>query len=297
MIADEGTADIGLNVDADNVTQREVQPEWDLRQSVSSHNSHDDHREHATSGAVSREGSLIPEPSGAANPLVGMPSYLVIEGHLRHLGHSSTWSFTQKVLQMVESSPYVSGLTGRTTMAVEANTYSLAPELPFIVTQDDMSELPPLNLALYYVHSVKFRTGTLFHLFDEDMFTKNLRLFYKKPLPFAQTKPLWLVHFLVVMALGKALVTKSSLSATPGDSVPGSRLFARAIRLLPDVTFIAMEPVESSETLCAVALYLQAIDHRNAAYLTVKEPCPQPMSSTDTLYRLAKLYVCRKVMV
>lgn len=215
------------------------------------------------------DGSPTPDHTSVVNPLVGeQPTYLAISGRLRYLGHSSNWSFTQQVLETVHQSHFAQQLP-RDVMYVEGDAYKLPYETLFAFTESDISGLPSLDLSLYYVQSVKFRTNPLFYLFDEQDFITSVRHFYKNPLVYAQTKPLWFIHYLVIMALGKAIVTKSCVETADGAVIPGSQLFFRALRLLPDLTYICKAPIVATEMLCAVALYLQSIDHRCAAHLYV----------------------------
>jgi hypothetical protein len=207
-----------------------------------------------------------PDYTAVSNPLVAdHATYISISGRLRYLGHSSNWSFTQQVLEMVHQSPLAKHLP-RNAMYVEGDAYKLPFDQPFALTQSDISGLPSLDLSLYYVHSVKFRTNPLFYLFDEEEFVASLRQFYKAPLAYAQEKPLWFIHYLVIMSFGKALLTKIQTGESHDAASVGSNLLIRALRLLPDITYLCSEPIEATEILCAISLFLQCIDHRCAAH-------------------------------
>jgi hypothetical protein len=220
----------------------------------------------------SMDESATPDHTSVSNPLVGdHPAYLSISGRLRYLGHSSTWSFTQQVLEMTYKSPRAKR-PPRDVMYVEGEAYKLPYEKLFAFEQSDVSGLPSLDLSLYYVQSVKFRTHPLFFLFDEQEFTASLRQFYKAPMRQAQAKPLWFIHYLVIMALGKALVTDARTAGAQDAITPGSRLLTRALRLLPDVSYLCSEPIKATEILCSIALYLQSTDHRCAAHIYVSRP-------------------------
>lgn len=136
-----------------------------------------------------------------------------------------------------------------------------------------MERLPSLDYALYLTNTVKFHLGQMYHLFDEKTFMQDLHRFYnqgprREPLP---ERRLWYIHYLLIMAFGKAL-----LSGCVGEQPVGSEFSARAIELLPDSFGLYQDPILSIEILSCLALYLQSIDHRNSAYLYVSEN-PNPI--------------------
>jgi hypothetical protein len=126
------------------------------------------------------------------------------------------------------------------------------PEIPAVPTFDH---------ALYLINVVKFRCGQLYHLFDENDFMSNLHEFYSGPQPNA-TAGLWYIHFLLILAFGKGFVQHKSQGSKPA----GAEYFVKALQLLPDVSVLHQEPIESTEILCCVALYLQALDYRSSAH-------------------------------
>lgn len=189
------------------------------------------------------------------NPLAQQrPSYtLDAQGRLRYLGHSSTWSFSRQVLYVAEQhsalpnfSPYCEG-----------DAYDLGLK---IVGPADLTGLPSKEVSSYLLQTIKFRTCSIFHLFDDAEFSSQLDLFYENPAVFEQRSRIWFIHYLVLMAIGKALV--SNVQA-------GAHLFARALRLLPDVTSLCSSPITSTELLCSIALYLQCLDHRTSAHIYI----------------------------
>lgn len=189
------------------------------------------------------------------NPLAQQrPSYtLDARGRLRYLGHSSTWSFNRQVLYVAEQhsampnfSPYCEG------DAYDLGLKTTAPA--------DLTGLPSKEMSSYLLQTIKFRTCSIFHLFDDAEFGTQLDLFYENPSSFEQKSRIWFIHYLVLMAIGKALV--SNVQA-------GTHLFARALRLLPDVTSLCSSPITSTELLCSIALYLQCLDHRTSAHIYI----------------------------
>jgi len=68
------------------------------------------------------------------------------------------------------------------------------------------------------------------------------------------------------LAFGKAFIVRTN----EGRSPPGAELFTRAMKLLPDVTFLHRDPIQSIEVLICAALYLQCLDSRSAAFNVVR---------------------------
>jgi hypothetical protein len=183
-------------------------------------------------------------------------------GRLRYLGHTSTWSFSYQVLQMASQSAGINTSPAASTQShVDGQLYSIIPELQIGLDAAEISNLPALELALYYAQTAKFRTYPLYHLFEETDFSQNLHCFYQDPSDYAQTHGLWYVHYLVIMALGKSLLGKQA-----GMRPAGSELFSRALNLLPDAAYLSRDPVRATELFCSVALYLHCVDHRVAAH-------------------------------
>lgn len=219
---------------------------------------HHDHTDRSTEGADSRQ-----EENAAqlTNPLVHeQPEYAQnSNGRLLHFGHSSTWAFTQQLLDKTNQTSH-----NRYVWNEEASVYLLNAERS-LLGQDDIKGLPSSELAMFYMHAVKFRTCPLYYLFDDGDFTFHLRRFYSNVLEYAQQHRIWFVHYLVIMAFGKTFNTNHNAVTA------GLTLFSRALRLLPDTTVLCQDPVPSTELLSSIALYLQSVDHRAAAHLYVSE--------------------------
>ena len=136
----------------------------------------------------------------------------------------------------------------------------------------DIRGLPSLDHALFLINATKFHTGQIFHLFDESMFMTKLYEFYENPAENINDTGLWLIHFLVIIALGKAFIGAKNRGTTP----PGAEFFRKAFMMLPDYSFLWKDPCTSAEILCAFALYLQSIDWRTSAHnmvsLLIKKP-------------------------
>lgn len=126
----------------------------------------------------------------------------------------------------------------------------------------DIRGLPSLDHALFLIKATEFHTGQMFHLFDAKTFMPQLYWFYEDPANRIGDSGLWFIHFMVLVALGKALSGSKNIGNVP----PGADLFAKAFMMLPDYCFLWKEPYTASEILCSIALYLQSIDWRTSAH-------------------------------
>ncbi|KAM0719662.1 hypothetical protein Q7P37_003793 [Cladosporium fusiforme] len=200
------------------------------------------------------------------NPLVnGPPAFTADEfGQQSYLGTSSNWSFGRRVLVMVHESLF--GLApppGR--LLFEGQAYDIdwhGASLASMTENDTTIVLPTTDFAMFLINTVKFRCGQLFHLFDEETFMQSFSKFHGDEVSKQSVGALWYAHYLLVLALGKALV----VVFTKGTKPPGSDLFVEGMRMLPDVGLTTSEPIQSMEILCCAALYLQCLDKRKAAY-------------------------------
>lgn len=204
------------------------------------------------------------EHNGITNPLVPERPAFIQEssGQLRYLGHSSAYAFTQQVLQVLQqpspSNPSPEFFPSFDGSAYKAELHAILP-----LVKPDISGLPSKGIALHYLQCVKFRTQPLFYLFDELDFNSHLNAFYKDAVTYSSANPVWYIHYLVLMAFGKALDPHERLEGPWPFQVP--QYFQRALSLMPDMTYLADEPLETPEMLCCIALYLQCTDHRRAA--------------------------------
>lgn len=133
----------------------------------------------------------------------------------------------------------------------------------------DVSVLPTKDFALYLINSVKFHCSWLYNLFDEEVFMERFNCFHEHPTEHARAEPLWFVHYLLVLALGKAFVVQSTKSKRP----PGGDLFIQAMKLMPDFSFFECDIIDEMQVLCCAALYLHCVDHIQQAHRLVNI-CP-----------------------
>ncbi|RGP62790.1 proline utilization trans-activator [Fusarium sporotrichioides] len=134
-----------------------------------------------------------------------------------------------------------------------------------LVDAPDMTALPTKDFALYLINSVKFHCGWLYNLFDEDTFMERFHRFHDRPAEYSRAEPLWFVHYLLVVALGKAFVVQSTKSRRP----PGGDLFIQAMKLMPDFNFFECDIIDEMQVLCCAAIYLHSVDHIQQAHRLV----------------------------
>ena len=115
---------------------------------------------------------------------------------------------------------------------------------------------------------MQFHIGQAYHLFDQQSFIYGLDDYHRNPTGIYQRAPLWYVHYLIIMAFGKAF-TAAKIKGRP---FPGVEYFQYAMKLLPTVTQLWKDPFTAAEILCCAALYLQCMDFRYAAYNMVGPP-------------------------
>lgn len=219
---------------------------------------------------------------------------------LDYLGHTSTWSLTVRLLNLTHEALYDCPFPS-TAHHVDSMIYDLEWNGLRSQAIPDIRGLPERDHALFLINATKFHTGQTFHLFDETKFMEQFHFFYESPAENIAKVGLWLPHFLVIIALGKAFVG----AQTQGNLPPGSELFRAAFMMLPDYSFLWKDPCTSAEVLCAFALYLQSIDWRTSAHNMVSVMIAGNLhfnlellrnQTNSENYRLAKHYEYCKFM-
>ncbi|EXJ84623.1 hypothetical protein A1O3_05293 [Capronia epimyces CBS 606.96] len=145
---------------------------------------------------------------------------------------------------------------------VDGTAYQLEYTCSTSDAAPDTTDLPSIDYTLYLMNAVKFHTCQMFRPFDEEEFTRHLYEFHEQGTAKIQTSRLWFVQFLLIVALGKAVVVVVKDPTT----APGSAWFQRAMSILPDFVRLLREPNLAVQVLCLVALYLVSIDMKEAAY-------------------------------
>ncbi|KAL2814983.1 hypothetical protein BJX63DRAFT_391053 [Aspergillus granulosus] len=227
----------------------------------------------AEAGAETRRGDgedngTEEEDIPMVNPLsCGPPRYITdTAGKPHYLGHTSTWSLTIRLLHLTHQALYKRPFPSA-TLHIDSMTYNLQwngqrnPMIP------DIRGLPSLDHAIFLINATKFHTGQVFHLFHEPTFVAQLYAFYENPEQSIHTAGLWFIHFLAIIALGKAFI---GIKGT-GNAPPGGEFFMRAFMMLPDYSFLWRDPCTAAELLCSLGLYLQSIDWRVSAHNMISQ--------------------------
>lgn len=181
-----------------------------------------------------------------------------------YMGPTSSWSFCRRVLALIgrrvpeaNCPPDPWHLDG---MAFKLQWRPFpADEVP------DVTNLPPLDYALFLFNTVKFYFGFLSFMIDEESYLRHLHEFYDDPPSKAASSRYWYTQYLLVLAFGKAFLTPRNPSGTP----PGHQYASRAMSLLPDLSGMHEDPLTCIQALSLAAVYLQSIDMRRAAFQNV----------------------------
>ncbi|KAF7597621.1 hypothetical protein BBP40_000099 [Aspergillus hancockii] len=198
------------------------------------------------------------------NPLVDKKEWTFAatpDGRYWYMGPSSSWSFCRRVLALLgkrvpelNSPPDPWHLDG---MAFKLQWKQSPADKP-----PDVTNLPPLNYALFLYNAAKYYLGSLSFLIDEGAYLADLHEFYRDPTSKATSSRSWYAQYLLVLAFGKAFITHTNPSGSPA----GHQYASRAIALLPDLSGMHDDPLTSIQALSLAALYFQSIDMRKAAY-------------------------------
>ncbi|KAI4235169.1 MAG: hypothetical protein LQ352_008121, partial [Teloschistes flavicans] len=197
------------------------------------------------------------------NPLVSGSSEYVTDrkGQPSYLGTSSNWGFGRRILSNAHERLYGTPLPPA-SLIFEGQTYDLGWDGRRSCAKFDEAALPTCDFALFLINAVKFHCGQLFHLFDEQDFMRNFSNFHTLAHR-AECPELWHIHYLLILALGKALIVR--VGQEPRRP-PGADLYVQAMKLLPENMYLCNDLIPSMEILCCAALYLQCLDMRSTAY-------------------------------
>jgi hypothetical protein len=196
------------------------------------------------------------------------------------MGTSSNWSFHGQVLSLVHvhtrKTPFPTA-----ELLFDGSAYRLPWNGSRSMPDSSTLAVPSIDYAIFLVNAVKFHCSQLVHLLEEDEFMLDLHAFYANADNELSKDTLWYIHFLLIMAFGKSFVQQKHHATR----LPGTDFFVQALRLLPDTNRLCREPILAAEILCCIALYLQALDSRNAAHVTVRVSCLANYRNTTNVYK------------
>lgn len=206
-----------------------------------------------------------PEDADLTNPMVESSKFMSSSsGRAFYLGTSSNWSFHGQILNLVHQHIRKSPLPSA-DLLFDGSAYDLPWDGSRSLPESNTPIIPSIDYAMFLINAVKFHCAQLVHLFDEAEFMANLHNFYTNSESGAWKESLWYIHFLLIISFGKTFVQHKHHAPRP----PGADFFVQALQLLPDTNRLCREPVTAVEILCCISLYLQALDSRNAAHVTI----------------------------
>ncbi|POR32994.1 Proline utilization trans-activator [Tolypocladium paradoxum] len=195
------------------------------------------------------------------NPLADNDyTFVKMGGRFWYMGPSSSWSFCRRVLallgQRLPESSYVPDPGHFDGGVFRLRWRPVAyDEIP------DVSNLPPLDYAMFLFSTAKFYLGSLAYVLDDEDFLRHLHEFYEDPIGKASSERHWFAQYLLILAFGKAFI----VNQTSPEGPAGYQYATRAMALMPDLAGLASNAVHAVQALVLGAVYLQSIDMRVGA--------------------------------
>lgn len=178
-----------------------------------------------------------------------------------YMGPSSSWSFCRRVLALLGKRVPESN-SPPDPWHLDGMAFKLQWKQVSLEESPDVTNLPPLDYALFLYNAAKYYLASLSFLIDETLYLQELHEFYRDPAAKAASRRSWFAQYLLVLAFGKASITQRNPSGSPA----GHQYASRAMALLPDLSGIHEDPLTSIQALSLAALYFQSIDMRKAAF-------------------------------
>ncbi|EEY17191.1 conserved hypothetical protein [Verticillium alfalfae VaMs.102] len=196
------------------------------------------------------------------NPLVDNDyTFAKVEGRYWYMGPSSTWALCRRVLALI-GKRIPEGTLAPDPWHLDGKALRLRWRPVALDETPDVSNLPPLDYALFLFNTVKFYLGLVFYIIDEPTFLRNLHEFYENPVVKASACRSWFAQYLFVLAYGKAFIVNQSSPEGPA----GYQYAVRAMGMLPDLSGLDSDQISGIQALALAAVYLQSVDMRLAAF-------------------------------
>ncbi|KAH6664312.1 hypothetical protein EV126DRAFT_464672 [Verticillium dahliae] len=196
----------------------------------------------------------------------------------------STWSFTVRLRFLMKEKLYPDLEEGSIDV-YDGKIYPLHWK-PASSDAPDITGLPSMDYAIYLFNAVKFHLGRAYRFFEDASFLSCMNEFYDGEARAVATQHrFWFVQYLLMLAFGKAFLSRSRASKDP----LGACYFTRAMSLMPDPAVFRRDSILAIELTALAGLYFYAIDHRESAHVYVGLPRGQfstslglPMSIQDS---------------
>ena len=122
------------------------------------------------------------------------------------LGISSNWSFGIRVLKLAHERVFGNAPLPHKILHFEGSAYDVGMDSRRAYSNETPNPpLPTTDFALLLINTVKFHCSQLFYLFDEVSFMSQFNKVHSSPNGFVAHDELWCTHYLLVLAIGKAL--------------------------------------------------------------------------------------------
>ncbi|CRK22485.1 hypothetical protein BN1708_013425, partial [Verticillium longisporum] len=221
-----------------------------------------------------QEEPLSPRPlvsvlnsAGLTSQRFSLPSKIIKNKHPNGQGWIwlapwSTWSFTVRLRFLMKEKLYPDSEEGSVDV-YDGKIYPLHWK-PASSDAPDITGLPSMDYAIYLFNAVKFHLGRAYRFFEDASFLSRMHEFYDGEARAVATQHrFWFVQYLLMLAFGKAFVSRSRASKDP----LGACYFTRAMSLMPDPAVFRRDSILAIEVTALAGLYFYAIDHRESAHV------------------------------
>ncbi|KAH7161526.1 hypothetical protein EDB81DRAFT_784957 [Dactylonectria macrodidyma] len=131
---------------------------------------------------------------------------------------------------------------------------------------DRLPELPPEDEAYRLLETVGFYIGQTQNHFDQRELSDRISLLYANMNDPLQTRDLWYLEIIIIIAIGKLFTTKVD---DDGTKLPGTGLFKFAHQNFPSISVHYTHGRLGVEIHALMAMYLQMVDRKEEAYLYI----------------------------
>ena len=183
-----------------------------------------------------------------------------------YLGLSSSAAFTARLTLLLSQHLHPAS-EHNVPLSLDGDIYKLQARPPEQDALASFKEVPSKEHSLYLYTTVQFHLLPAFRLIHEPTFLATFYAFFDSPENTTKASRLWLIQFYLVLAFGRAFLSRNRLDGN--SDPPGGGFFVRAIALLPNDSELWIDPLLAVEIFGLAALYLYSVDRKESAYLFV----------------------------